>query len=130
MDIKVNASGGSCGPIEWDIDGKKPQQSRHEFKEQTGPHQVKFKLKDQTGRGLKFDSSQPIWNEKNSGGCPTGPSQSDQIRVLSCSEKELTIVNANSGDPCTIHYQLNFVDCDGQPEGVDPEFKNGGGGRL
>lgn len=128
MDIKVTASGGASGPIDWDIDGKKPHKASHEFKEKTGPHEIKFKLGDKTGRGLKFDAQQPIWDEKNTTGCPASQSNSDQIEVQSCSDRELTISNANSGDPCTIHYQLNFVDSEGRPEVVDPEFKNGGGG--
>lgn len=130
MDVKVTATEGSSG-IEWDIDGKKPHKSVIEFKQGTGPHTVQFKLKDKTERKLRFDDADPFWShETTSGGCPANGVQSGQTGVVQCSGDKLTITNANSGDPCSIHYQLNFVDGAGKPIPVDPEFKNGGGGRI
>lgn len=131
MDVKVTATGGSTGPIDWDIDGKKPKQSSIFFPEGSGAHTVKFKLKDDTGRDLRFDTSQPFWAHVNEAGeCPPPGSASGQTEVVQCTDKELTVMNRNSGAACTIPYQLNFVDRSGKAEGVDPDFKNGGGGGI
>jgi len=127
MDIKITATGGATGPIAWDLDGKKPQQCSHEFKPKSGPHEVTFKLNDNTGRDLRFNCRHPFSEHKDVAGCPPDHSASDQIQVISCSTKELTISNANSGPACTIHYKLNFVDKQQTTEEIDPEFKNGGG---
>lgn len=127
MNIKVTATGACSGPIDWDIDGKKPKDAAKEFAKNTGPHTVKFRLDDKTGRNLRFDCRSPFWDHiDDAGKCPPPGSHSDQTEVISCSEKELTVINKNSGDPCTVHYQLNFVDAAGTAEPLDPEFKNGG----
>lgn len=127
MDIKVNANELADGSIDWGIGGKKPHQSSIRFEKDSGSHKIDFKFVDHTGRRLKFDCSGPIWSHKSETDCPPAGAKSDQIRVLECSAKKLTIRNENCGDPCTIHYQLNFVDADEQQEEIDPEFKNGGG---
>jgi hypothetical protein len=129
MDVKVTATASGTGPIEWEIDGKKPHKSQLEFPPRSGPHKVKFKLHDSTGRDLRFDSADPFWAHiDETGQCPQSGAANPQTGVHSCSDRELTIANKNSGDPCTIHYQLNFVDGQGNAVGVDPIFKNGGGG--
>jgi hypothetical protein len=129
MDVKVTAKASGSGPIEWDIDGKKPHKSEIAFAARTGPHKVKFKLHDKTGRDLRFDDGDPFWAHINEfGQCPPSGATSAQTGVHSCSERQLTVTNENSGDPCTIHYQLNFVDGEGNKVEVDPIFKNGGGG--
>lgn len=131
MDVKVSAKRADGGSIEWDIDGKKPKQSVLEFKEGTGGHTINFKLQDSTGRHLRFDKGDPFWAHVSEGDeCPPRGASADQTRVVSCTDKELTVSNANSGDACTIHYQLNFVDEASRPEPVDPMIKNGGGGGV
>jgi len=128
MDVKVTANGSGGSGIDWDIDGKKPKESKMHFAKGTGPHTIKFKLHDSSGRNLKFDPSQPIWDHVSETDCPPSGSKSGQIEVVECGDKMLTITNANSGDECTLHYQLNFVDESGSAEPVDPIFHNGGGG--
>ena len=130
MDVKVTASGQSGGGIDWDIDGKKPHESKIHFAPGTGPHTVKFKLQDSSGRDLRFDPSNPIWDHVSETECPANGAKSGQIEVVNCQDKMLTIRNRNSGDPCTLHYQLNFVDGGGSAEPVDPIFHNGGGGFI
>ena len=130
MDVKVTASGGQGSGLDWDIDGKKPHESSIKFEKDTGPHEVKFKLKDSSGRDLRFDPAGPIWSHKHETDCPPHGAESDQIEIVKCTDKELTITNKNSGDACTLHYQLNFVDGRGGAEPVDPVFKNGGGGTI
>jgi hypothetical protein len=128
MDLKVTATGRESGSIDWDIDGKKPHESKIDFEKGTGPHTVKFKLNDHTGRNLRFDLDAPIWDHKSETGCPPAGSSSDQIEVVDCIDNQLTAINKNSGQACTLHYQLNFVDDYGSAQRVDPIFKNGGGG--
>jgi hypothetical protein len=130
MDVKITATEGPGG-VEWDIDGKKPKKSVIEFKEGTGPHTIDFKLQDKTRRNLRFDTKDPFWShETTTGDCPSGGAMSGQTGVVDCSDNRLTVTNANSGDPCSILYQLNFIDGEATPIPVDPEFKNGGAGRI
>jgi hypothetical protein len=128
MDVKVTANGLGADGIDWDIDGKKPHESRVDFEKGSGPHRIKFKLHDRTNRNLRFDASNPIWDHKSEAGCPAAGSNSDQIEIVDCNDNQLTILNRNSGEACTLHYQLNFRGEDGSAEPVDPIFKNGGGG--
>ena len=131
MDVKVTASGGSSGPIDWEIDGKKAKDSSIFFEKGSGPHTVKFKLDDKTGRDLRFDDGSPFWAHINEAGeCPPKDATNSQTGVVKCTDKELTVSNANSGNPCTIRSQLNFVDGAGNPQSVDPDFKNGGTGNA
>jgi len=127
MDVKVTANGNAAGGIDWDLDGKKPHQSQIDFPKGTGARDVAFKLFDRTGRNLRFDSAAPIWDHVHDTDCPPSGAASGQIDIVDCSDKQLSVNNKNSA-ACTLHYQLNFVDGNGQAEAVDPMFKNGGGG--
>ena len=129
MDVKVSARRGDGDSIDWDIDGKKPKKSVLEFAQGSGSHTISFKLHDSTGRHLRFDTQDPFWAHVSEVElCPAKGSSADQTKVVSCTDKELTVSNANSGDACTIHYQLNFVDQQSRAVPVDPMIKNGGGG--
>jgi hypothetical protein len=128
MDIKVTANGPGANGIDWDIDGKKPHESKIDFDKGSGPHKIKFRLDDRTSRDLRFDAANPIWDHKSEAECPPAGSNSDQIEIIDCTDTQLTVVNKNSGEACTLHYQLNFRDGVGSAEPVDPIFKNGGGG--
>ena len=131
MDIKVRARE-SSGAIDWEIDGKNPKRSRIRFKARDGETKVRFKLDDDTDRGLRFDSSQPFSNQKEPDSdvlnedapCPPDGARSDQAEVLECSDDKLTVLNKNS-EPCIVRYKLHFVDRSGEAHCVDPEFKNG-----
>jgi hypothetical protein len=126
VNVNVTAKG-SDGPVDWEIDGKKAANSTIEFKPKTGPQVIHFMLDDQTGRDLRFDQSDSFWADKNlAAGCPSAGASCDQTTVLSCNDKQLVVRNENSGEPCTVHYQLNFVDAQGNREGADPIIKNGG----
>jgi hypothetical protein len=127
MDVKVVAEGGA-GDVRWTIDGKHPREAVIVAGHKTGPQSLDFKLFDRTQMGLRFNDADPIWvHETEDDQCPTGGIQSDQITVSDCEGRRLTIANANSGSPRTLHYQLNFVDGDGRAVSVDPVIKNGGG---
>jgi hypothetical protein len=130
MDVKVTANP-SVGGTDWAIDDKPPKHSVIVFGNQAGQQEIKFKLNDHTKRGWRFNRADPIWvHETEADICPGAGIDTDQIKVASCGDKQLVIGNANSGDPRTLHYQLNFVDRTGAHEGVDPVIKNGGGTRL
>ena len=128
MDVKVSAKGARTGPIDWDIDGKKPHKSVLDFKKGAGPLTISFKLHDSTGRKLRFDRESPIWaHASDAYACPPRGASSDELQVVSCDDRNLTVTNANS-KAGTIHYQLNFVDEEEKFEPVDPMIRNGGGG--
>ena len=126
MDVKVKAETVSTG-TSWTIDGKKPQQSVISIGAKTGSHTLDFKLNDQTDRELRFNTSDPIWvHETEDDVCPKAGISTDQVCVASCDNKRLTITDENSGIARTLHYQLNFLDTDGNAVSVDPVIKNGG----
>lgn len=129
MDVKVTAKAGSAGSIDWDIDDKKPKESRLDFPPGSGADTIKFTLFDRSGQALRFDCNGPFWAHlSESGQCPPSGARCDQTNVLECSGKHLSVRNENSGAACTIQYQLNFVDGRGNPVPVDPMIKNGGTG--
>ena len=131
MDVKVTASAGSGGAIEWDINGKKPKNSELDFPRNSGPDTIKFTLFDRSGKNLRFDCNGPFWaHADDTQACPPEHSQCDQTNVIECTGKHLNVRNENSGEPCTIHYQLNFVDGSGNSVPVDPMIKNGGTGSV
>lgn len=96
-------------------------------------------VKDNTGYGLEFDHSDPLWAQ-NGGGCP--PQKGIRTNEIPPGQvgfppkggggkdyKMLEFRNKNKVKGNVI-YQLNFVKRDGtaaDPQ-LDPEFKNGGGG--
>ncbi len=126
MDVKVRAEIVN-GAVEWTIDGKKPHHSVIELQNKSGKHGLDFHLIDETRRGFGFVTADPIWVHVNEAGqCPPQGIATDQISVTSCQPKKLSIDDKNSGDPCTLHYQLNFVDSEGNGSAVDPAIKNGG----
>ena len=124
--IKVGAKAGSGGAIDWEIDGKKAKDSRIDFKKDDLDVVVKFKLDDDTDRGLRFDTQSPIWvHENEHGQCPPNGASDEQIEVLSCDGDTLELINKNAKES-TLRYQLNFVDQGNNAQPCDPEFKNGG----
>lgn len=97
---------------------------------------IKFHLHDRTGLNLAFlpaDESQtegPFWCSTED--CPTSWGDGDgQISGVESSNKLLKIVDANKGEPCTLHYALRFsgdATASGPPYAFDPDIRNGGGG--
>jgi hypothetical protein len=124
--IRVEAGVGDGGLIDWEIDGKKPKESKIDFEKGSGPVTVEFKLQDRTDRELHFNTANPIWVHENElGQCPPDGATDNQIAVQTCDDKTLTLINKNE-KASTLRYQLNFVDKANQSEPCDPEFKNGG----
>lgn len=127
--VKVEARTGEKGLIDWKIGGQKAKHSKIFFQKGDEDVVVKFKLKDETDRNLRFDQKSPIWiHENEAGQCPPKGATDKQIEVVSCDDKTLTLLNKNARE-CTLRYQLNFFDQANQGETCDPEFKNGGGNR-
>jgi hypothetical protein len=127
VDIKVKAETIN-GAVEWTIDGKKPKASVIELPHKSGRHTLDFKIEDRTGLGFRFDDSDPIWAHENEDGkCPAQGIHTTQVKVVSCKPQKLSVTDDNSGDPCTLQYQLNVVDAGGLACPIDPIIKNGGG---
>ncbi|MEO8547482.1 MAG: hypothetical protein ABI422_03855 [Sphingomicrobium sp.] len=101
----------------------------------SGSHVLQFKLHDRTDLKLEFagcksdDASQAMW--VGDGSYPTGPGNGGQIDLANghCSKNLLRVEDANSGDACTLIYQLWFDGKNGQVD-YDPEIRNGGGGTV
>lgn len=128
MDVKITASALADGTIGWDIDGKKPKDSRITLGAGSGKHQLDFRLKDDAEGGLAFNVDDPIWVGED---CPCPPPQglnTDQIEVVDCSPGKLSVIDSNSGRARELRYQLNFISADGRPAKCDPVITNGGGG--
>lgn len=51
----------SCGSIEWDaVDGKPAKNHRLDVGAEAPPERTEYKIRDQTGRQLRFDTGAPI----------------------------------------------------------------------
>lgn len=95
-----------------------------------GNADVKFDVNivnDQTGMGIKFAPTNPIWVQQ--GAKPAGPGVDTQIYDISNAVPttlKFTDANCNHGD-AVLKYQLNFVDSQGKSvTPVDPDIHNGG----
>jgi hypothetical protein len=85
--------------------------------ENGGPFRIEFRLEDP----LEWDGADPM--NTSQAGCPGKHTNDDQqIFLQSPNGKFLTILNLNGGDPCTIHYRMNFLD----GSYCDPIMNNGG----
>jgi hypothetical protein len=95
---------------------------------------IMFHLHDKSGRHLAFldVKDEPIWIDLND--CPTGWNKGGgQISNVKSSTKLLSVVDANIGNGCILHYALRFTgdaSSEGPPYEYDPEIRNGGGGRV
>jgi hypothetical protein len=126
--VKVRAFIDECGLVDFEVDGVKAKHARLKLGKDSGEHAIGFRLKDHTGTGLRFDTDDPIWVDED-GPCPPTPGiSSDQLHVMECTPDELSILNANSGRPRELRYQLNFLAGDGSKAACDPIIDNGGGG--
>lgn len=116
------------GSVEWDADDGKPAKN-HRVNVGAGarPERIDFKIRDQTGLQLQFDTAAPIdvWEQV---GCPPSGIATDQIEVRDCNPNKLTIRSLNTGPARTLQYQLNVIAKDGSRRPCDPIIDNGGGG--
>lgn len=129
VEVKAIANGGS---IDWEIDGKKPHESKMKFEADSGGHEIQFDLDRDRAlkqRGLRFDRQNPIFVHDKVTSCPTS-GVDEQIEVRDCSDEKLTIYDKNNGEKKTLRYQLNFIENDGARPVCDPIIENGGKTRL
>lgn len=121
----------------WRMDGDPARQKGHiEIPKGQGDVPFKFHLHDRSGLNLAFlpndegKQEGPFWCSTMD--CPTSWGDGNgQIMDISSSNNLLKIVDANSGDPCTLHYALRFTGDElgsGPPYSFDPDIRNGGGG--
>lgn len=125
--VKVRAFIDPAGYVDFDLDGVGAKLSRLKLPKGSGKHEITFMLLDQTGRGLQFDTTDPIWVDED-GPCPPTPGvSSDQLSIVGSAQNRLSAMNANDGRPRELRYQLNFVANDGSRAECDPIIENGGG---
>jgi len=93
----------------------------------SGAYEIRFKLKDDTGRGLTFRKECPISASEHEE-CPRYEGlDTRQISVADRDDLKLTIHDENWGAERRIGYILHFVDERGASVPFDPIIKNGGG---
>lgn len=120
----------------WKRDGDTKRKMGHiTIDEGEGDVPIRFKLYDRTKLDLAFlavDSSNqggPFWC--NTEDCPTAWGNCDgQITSIeNLPNGGLQVVDANTGDPCTLHYALRFSAGTVAPTiyEFDPDIRNGGG---
>jgi hypothetical protein len=126
-DVKVRAILNDAGGIEFEVDGVKAKHARLKLDKDSGAHTIDFKLQDHSGRGVQFDTVNPIHVGENVPCPPPQGINSDQFGVTSCDAERLSTVNQNSGAARELRYQLNFVAADGSQLDCDPIIDNGGG---
>lgn len=124
--VKVRAFLDDAGAVDFDIDGVKAKHSRLKLDKGGGKHVIGFMLQDQTGKGLRFDSDDPIWVDEDAPCPPTPGISSDQLNVTSCTPGALSTTNENSGRARELRYQLNFIAADESRTTCDPIIDNGG----
>lgn len=116
------------GAVVWDgPDGNPAKAHKLHVGKGAPPQTIDFKLKDNTGLGLRFDDNDPfhVWENE---GCPPAGIDTDQIQVVHCDPNKVRVVNANTGPARTLQYQLNVVAKDGTQCPCDPIMQNDGGG--
>lgn len=125
--VKVRAYLEDSGAVGFDVDGAKANHARLKLEKGSGPHDISFRLYDQTGRGLQFNTSDPIWVDEDAPCPPSAGVSTDQLAIIECAPDRLSTVNQNSGRPRELRYQLNFIAADGSQAKCDPIVDNGGG---
>lgn len=121
----------------WKLDGDKERKKGHiKIGEGQGDVPISFQLHNRTGLDLAFlpvdDGKQegPFWCAMHD--CPTAWGNGDgQIKSIEILPNDvLRVVDANSGEPCTLHYALRFREpkLASPTYEFDPDIRNGGGG--
>lgn len=120
------------GVVVWDApDGKPAKDHKTKIDEGAAPEEIEIKIKsDESVKdlGLKIHSVTPINVALDDGNCPANGINSTQIQLVSSDDDRVTIKDLNTGDACTLRYQVNVVDKDQNPHPCDPIIQNGGGG--
>ncbi len=120
----------------WKREGEPKRKKGHiTIDEGDGDIPIRFHLHDKTGLNLAFlpvdpaKQEGPFWCDV--GDCPTawgnGSGQISSIENLPSGM--LRVVDANTGEPCTLHYALRFKagTVAGSIYEFDPDIRNGGG---
>jgi hypothetical protein len=122
----------------WKLEGEQGRKNGHiKIKEGEGDVPIRFRLHDRTNLDLAFlpvgssNQDSPFWCSAVD--CPTewGDGNGQIKSVENLPNDTLKVVDANSGDPCTLHYALRFTGKNvgsGPPYAFDPDIRNGGGG--
>ena len=126
-DVKVRAILNDAGGVDFEVDGVKAKHARLKLDKDSGAHTIDFKLQDHSGKGVQFDTANPIHVGENSQCPPPQGINSDQLAVTSCDAGTLSTINQNSGEARELRYQLNFVTAEGSKVDCDPIIDNGGG---
>ena len=116
------------GQPNWEltIDGKKGGPGNYPEAVVSPKKSAEFEISIVNGGGINF-SADPIWIQAGTAK-PTARVVDPQITDISGQgTKKLKFEDANSGDPMTLTYRLNFSN-DAPP--LDPIIQNGGGGGL
>ena len=129
LKIKIQANADPATGIDFDVDGVKAKHARLKLDKDSGDHRIEFELHDKSGRGLGFNQADPIWVDEDAPCPPTAGITTDQLTVLSCDARRLSVANQNSGRARELRYQLNFIAADGSQADCDPIVDNGGGTR-
>jgi hypothetical protein len=124
--VKIRAVLNNAEAIDFDVDGVKPNQAELKLDKGSGQHEINFVLDDQTGKGVRFNSDDPIWVDEDAPCPPTPGVTTDQLTVTGCTADMLSTTNANEGRPRQLRYQLNFIANDGSRPSCDPIIDNGG----
>lgn len=126
--VKIHAQPDPSGKPAFLVDGMNPMNAKLMFDKGVGGDDIAFNLQDDSGRGLRFDSDDPIWVDEDAPCPPTPGLTTDQLSIKDCKPAKLFVNNLNSGRSRNLRYQLNFVADDGSPHTCDPIIQNGGGG--
>jgi hypothetical protein len=126
--VKIRAID-EAGMIDFEVDGVKAKHARLKLAKDSGEHRIDFDLQDHSGRGLEFNQADPIWVDEDAPCPPTAGVTTDQLTIVGCDAKRLSVDNANSGRARELRYQLNFLAADGSKAECDPIVDNGGGTR-
>ena len=132
LDFKVDATLAN-GAVKFALRPENDQAGRHcqdehiKLPKDSGSFEIRYKLKDETRRGLKFRKDCPISASEHED-CPQYEGlDTRQITVVDRDDLKLVIRDENWGAQRKIGYILHFVDEDGNPEPFDPIILNGGG---
>lgn len=97
-------------------------------------YRIDFTLDDKSGRGLKFNQTNPIYigkgSDKHVPKCPKNGnvgSSNDFTVIQPVTDTTLSVQNKDN-DECFYKFALNFVDGTGAPHMFDPIFGNQNGG--
>lgn len=119
------------GTVVWSgPDGKPAKDHKLKIGQGAPLDQIEIRIKsDKSAKdlGLCIDTRGPFQVAQDNGQCPPQGINTDQIEFVSCDSDSVTISNKNS-TACTLRYQVNVLDKDGNQCPCDPIIQNDGPG--